>query len=120
MHIELFYNYCLSLPYTEACFPFGPDNLVLKVGGKIYAITDLKADNFKVNLKANPDLSIAWRENFTEIQPGFHMNKKHWNTVDFEGNLSEEFLQELTQHSYDLVFQSLSKAKKMDLKSNKE
>lgn len=117
MHIELFYNYCLSLPHTEACFPFGPDNLVLKVGGKIYAITDLKDTKFSVNLKANPELSIEWRENHIEIQPGFHMNKKHWNTVDFEGNLSDEFLRYLIHHSYTLVYNALPKAKKLALNS---
>ena len=115
MHIEFFYNFCLSLPHTEECFPFGPDNLVFKVGGKIYAITDLNSEVFSVNLKCDPENAIQWREEFPDIQPGYHMNKKHWNTINFHGELTDDFLKQMILHSYELVYNSLSKTKKISL-----
>lgn len=107
MNIESFRNYCLSLDFVEEGFPFGPDTLVFKVKSKIFAITSLNAEFLKVNLKSDPVKAIILREQYEEIQPGFHMNKKHWNTVKFESRLSDKFLKELINDSYKLVCKSL-------------
>lgn len=105
------------MPNVQQDTPFGPDNLVLKIGGKIFAITDLAAEEFKVNLKCDPDLAVEWRERYPEVQPGYHMNKKHWNTVSFEGSLSDEMLKQMIQHSYDLVYKGLTKKVKLTLEN---
>jgi len=95
------------LDFVEEGFPFGPDTLVFKVKSKIFAITSLNAEFLKVNLKSDPVKAIVLREQYEEIQPGFHMNKKHWNTVNFESRLSDKFLKELINDSYKLVCKSL-------------
>lgn len=118
MHVESFRNFCLALPHVTEDFPFGPENLVYKVGGKIFAITDLDSEEFKVNLKCEPEKAIKLRERYNEIIPGYHMNKKHWNTVLFEGKLDDDFLKELIVHSYDLVYQNLSKKLREELDEN--
>lgn len=109
MNIEQFREYCLAKKASSEGFPFGPETLVLKVGGKIFAITGLDSAQFTVNLKCDPDKAVELREQYPEIQPGWHMNKKHWNTVDFEGSLDGRMLRELIDHSYDLVAKSLKK-----------
>lgn len=107
MHIEDFRSYCLSKAFVTEEFPFGPETLVYKVKGKIFAITGLDEASLKVNLKCEPEKALFLREMHTEVQPGYHMNKKHWNTVEFEGNLATKFLKELIDHSYDLVVSTL-------------
>ncbi len=107
MNLEEFRDYCLSKQYVSEEFPFGPETLVYKVKGKIFAITGLDDPGFKVNLKCEPIRAEELRETHSEIIPGFHMSKKHWNTVDFEGNLSKKLLKELIDHSYGLVVKSL-------------
>ncbi len=109
MNIEEFHAYCLSKKGVEETFPFGEMTLVFKVMGKIFAITGLDAETFEVNLKCDPDYAIELREQHEEIRAGWHMNKKHWNTVSFEGDLDEKMLCELIDHSYDLVVSSLKK-----------
>lgn len=110
MHIEQFRDYCLSKPATSEDFPFGPENLVLRVGGKIFAITDVAEAHFKVNLKCEPDYALELREQHTEVMPGYHMNKRHWNTIDFDGSLDDATLRHLIDHSYELVAKSLKKS----------
>ncbi|MET3732269.1 MmcQ/YjbR family DNA-binding protein [Moheibacter stercoris] len=114
MHIEDFHQYCLSKKAVTEEFPFGPETLVFKVGGKIFALSGLDNPEFSVNLKCDPTYAEELRENYEEVQPGYHMNKKHWNTISFEGNLSEELLQKLIDHSYELVVKSLSKQKRLE------
>ncbi len=114
MDIESFRTYCLAKKGVEETFPFGEETLVFKVMGKIFAITGLDSVRFTVNLKCDPEWAPELREQHEEIQPGYHMNKKHWNTVDFEGSLNGSFLRELIDHSYDLVVKSLPK-KERDL-----
>jgi predicted DNA-binding protein (MmcQ/YjbR family) len=109
MNIETFREYCLSKKGTEETLPFGPDTLVFKVMGKMYALTGLDSDEFTVNLKCDPARALQLREQYPEIRPGWHMSKKHWNTVDFEGSLEEELLRELIDHSYELVVAKLPK-----------
>ena len=112
MNIESFRLYCLSKVAVEESLPFGPDTLVFKVMGKVFALTALNKADFKVNLKCDPDRSIELRELYPEIIPGYHMNKKHWNTVDFEGALHSSMLKELIDHSYECVLKGLSKKQK--------
>ena len=109
MHIEQFRDYCLSLPGVEETTPFGPDVLVMKVMGKMFALTGLNDDEFRINLKCDPDRALELREEYPEIIPGWHMSKVHWNTVYCEQGLSDELILELIDHSYDLVAASLKK-----------
>ena len=109
MNIEELRNHCLQLPYITEGTPFGPDVLVFKVHEKIFALVGISNIPAYVNLKCNPDRAIELRENYSEITPGYHMNKQHWNSVVIEGTLSRELLVELIQHSYELIFSSLPK-----------
>ncbi|MFK7948937.1 MAG: MmcQ/YjbR family DNA-binding protein [Saprospiraceae bacterium] len=117
MNIEEFRNYCLSKKGVTEDFPFDEVTLVFKVMNKMFALTSLKDIELSVNLKCNPDWSIELREAHTEVQPGYHMNKKHWNTVAFEESLSDDFLEKLIDHSYDLVVAKLKKADREFLKN---
>ena len=111
MNIEEFRNYCLAKKGVEEDFPFDDVTLTFKVMGKIFAITGLEsADDFRVNLKCDPEKSIELREEYEDIIPGWHMNKKHWNTVYFENGLSMKLLCELIDHSYDCVVKKLKKS----------
>ena len=112
MNIEIFREYCLSKKGVEETFPFGEDTLVFKVMGKVFAITSLENPN-SINLKCDPDRSIEQRERHVEIQPGFHMNKKHWNTVTTNDGLREAMIRELIDHSYGLVVKGLKKSDRL-------
>ncbi len=103
MNIETLRDYCLSLPDVEETLPFGPDTLVYKVGGKIFLLTGLDGEDFRFNVKCDPDLALELREQYDCVQPGYHMNKKHWNTVLVDGSVSEKQLREWVLHSYNLV-----------------
>jgi predicted DNA-binding protein (MmcQ/YjbR family) len=106
MTITFFREYCLAKPGTSEDTPFDENTLCLRVGGKIFAILDI--DQFEsVNLKCDPEWAAELREQFPGIQPGYHMNKKHWNTVMADGSVSDKLILELTDHSYELVFNSL-------------
>lgn len=115
MDLETFRNYCLSKPGTSEEMPFDKDTLVFKVMGKMFALTGLEQEGLQVNLKCDPEWSIELRELYAEISPGYHMNKKHWNTVDFSGNLKVSTLKELIDHSYECVVNGLSKKEKYKL-----
>jgi predicted DNA-binding protein (MmcQ/YjbR family) len=120
MDIEQFRNYCLSKNGVEESFPFGEETLVFKVMGKIFAITGLENDTFRVNLKCDPERAEELREQHPDdIIPGYHMNKKHWNTVFFEQGLNDAFLLELIDHSYDLIVQKLPKRDREALKTSR-
>lgn len=102
--------HCTAKPAVEETLPFGPDTLVFKVAGKMFALTGLDEEDLRVNLKCDPERSVQLRERHEEIIPGWHMNKKHWNTVYIgNGDLSDEFVKELIDHSYDIVVKSLTK-----------
>lgn len=113
MDIEQFRAYCLHLPFTTEECPFGPDTLVFKVKGKVFALCGI-SDFGSVNLKCDPERAITLREQYPQIIPGFHMNKTHWNTVELEG-LSHKFIQELIRHSYELVVSGLSKKDRAEI-----
>ncbi|WP_395802514.1 MmcQ/YjbR family DNA-binding protein [Daejeonella sp.] len=111
MNIESLRDYCISKAYVEETFPFGDDTLVFKVGGKIFLLCGLdKPDRF--NVKCDPEKAILLREEFDEIQAGWHMNKKHWNTVFTNGRLSDKQIIEMIDHSYDLIVSKLPKNKR--------
>ena len=109
MHLESFRTYCLAKPAVEETLPFGPDTLVMKVAGKVFALTGLDED-FRLNLKCDPARALELRDRYPEIVPGWHMNKKHWNTVFVEnGELPDALVYDLIDHSYALVVASLPK-----------
>ena len=104
MNIEALHEYAISKPNTEACFPFGEETLVFKVNEKIFLLASLDSFPLQFNVKCNPDKALELREQFPDtVLPGYHMNKKHWNTVYVDGRLSAGQLQEFIRHSYDLV-----------------
>lgn len=115
MNIEEFRTYCLSKPATTEGLPFDDKTLVFKVHGKIFTITGIETFE-SVNLKCDPEYAIELREEHDGIQPGYHMNKKHWNTVLMDGSVSDELLYELIDHSYDLVVKGLRKKVRESLK----
>ena len=117
MNIEELRDYCLSKPEATEDFPFDDHTLVFKVKGKLFALTSLKkweAGDHSVNLKCDPDKAIEYRENYPDaVFPGYHMSKKHWNTVNiYQTALSEKYIRYLINHSYELVVSKLPKAKR--------
>ncbi len=103
MNIETLQEYCLSKPDVEETLPFGPDTLVYKVGGKIFLITGLDSVEFRFNVKCNPEKALELRETYPCVLPGYHMNKKHWNTIVVDGSIPNSLLKEWIDHSYHLV-----------------
>ena len=99
--------HCLSLPRVEETTPFGPEVLVYKVAGKMFALAIPDEYPVRVNLKCDPDRALELRDRYESIIPGYHMNKKHWNTVILDGTLSSKLVQELIEHSYQLVVSAL-------------
>ena len=112
MDLESLRNYCLSKKSASEDMPFGEDTLVFRVLGKIFTLTSLDTEGCRVNLKCNPDYAIELREKFEDIQPGYHMNKKHWNTVNCENGLDSALIKSLIDHSYELIVQSMTKAQR--------
>src|ERR1041385_4652533 len=110
MDVAEFREYCLTKPDTTEGTPFGPDVLVFKVGGKIFALAAPDEVPPTVNLKCDPDLALDLRDRYAEVRPGYHMNKKHWNTVEIEGGIPAVELQRMIDHSYELVIKNLPKA----------
>lgn len=108
MNIEDIREYCLSKKGADESFPFDEDTLVFKVGGKMFALMSLE-EGASINLKCEPEKAIELRERYLEIKPGYHMNKKHWNTVLYNGSLSDKMIKELIDHSYSLVVKGLPK-----------
>ena len=115
MNIETFREYCLSKPFATEDTPFGPDNIVFKVEGKMFALASLDEVPSAVNLKCDPDLALELRDRYAQVRPGYHMNKKHWNTVELDGVIPEKEIRKMVDHSYDLVVRSLPKARREKL-----
>ncbi|KAA5536679.1 MmcQ/YjbR family DNA-binding protein [Taibaiella lutea] len=103
MNIETIRAYCLEKEAAEEGFPFGEETLVFKVGGKIFLLLSLDAMPTQFNAKCDPDEALELREQYDCIVPGYHMNKKHWNTVIVDGTLSASLIKSLIDASYDLV-----------------
>ena len=114
MNIEAFRAYCLSKPGVTEELPFGPDTLVFKVMGKMFSACGIESF-VSVNLKCDPERAVELREQYEGIKPGYHMNKKHWNTVSVGMDVSDELFRELTDHSYQLVVSSLPKKLRAEL-----
>ena len=115
MNIESLRDYCLAKPGVAETLPFGPDTLVFKVADKMFLLVGLEnPDSF--NVKCDPEKAVSLREEYEEVQPGYHMNKTHWNTVSIRGRLTEAQLKEMIDHSYELVVSSLPKSKQESLK----
>jgi predicted DNA-binding protein (MmcQ/YjbR family) len=109
MDLAEFREYCLTKPSATEDTPFGPDVLVFKVGGKMFALAALDKVPTTVNLKCDPDLALDLRDRYEEVRPGYHMNKKHWNTVEIQGGIPDLELRKMIDHSYDLVIKGLRK-----------
>ncbi len=108
MNIEEFRDYCLSMKGTSEDLPFDENTLVFKVMGKMFALTDL--DNFEsINLKCDPEKAIELREQYPAVQPGYHMNKKHWNTVLNNAGIPDTLMKQWIRDSYDLVVAGMPK-----------
>jgi predicted DNA-binding protein (MmcQ/YjbR family) len=103
-------DYCLSLPGAEETFPFGPRTSVFKVAGKMFALSQLGAASLRVGLKCEPELAQALRDAHAAVLPGYHLNKRHWNTVIIDGSLPDAAIRDMIEDSYDLVVSKLSPA----------
>lgn len=109
MNIEELREYCLGKKFVEEAFPFDNETLVFKVAGKVFLLTGIHKKPLQVNLKCDPEKVVELREKYSAVQPGYHMNKKHWNTVVFDGSVSEKLLKQWIDHSYELVVAGLPK-----------
>ena len=112
MDLERFRAYCLTKPNATEDLPFGPDTLVFKVGGKMFALASLDDVPPRVNLKCDPERALDLRDRYEEITPGYHMNKKHWNTIELSGGVLAAELRQMIDDSYDLVAASLPKKRR--------
>lgn len=104
MNIEQLWEYCKTKPGAEETFPFGPETLVFKVNGKIFFLAGLEKQPLQFNVKCDPEKAVELREKFACILPGYHMNKKLWNTVIVDGSIQIYQLQRFIDDSYMLVF----------------
>ncbi len=109
-------EYFLSRPGAEETTPFGPDVLVYKVGGKIFALAVPEDFPARINLKCNPERAVLLREEYEAITPGYHMNKRHWNTVTLDGSVPSSLVRDLIDLSHELVVASLPKAERAKLR----
>ena len=120
MNIQQLYEFCLSKKGVTEHFPFDEDTLVFKVGGKMFCLTSLtewEKGTPSLNLKCNPERALELRAEYEAIVPGFHMNKIHWNTIEFNSDVSDKMMCELISHSYDLVFSKLTKNIKTEIEN---
>ncbi len=118
MNIEHFRDYCLSKKGVTEELPFGPNALVFKLMGKMFALASLDSVPLTVNLKCDPEKALDLRDEYPEnVLPGYHMSKKHWNTMVLDGNLQNSLIFELTDHSYELVREGLTKKLREELES---
>lgn len=109
MDIEQLRDYCIEKPHAEECFPFGPDTLVFKVNGKIFLLASLNKQPLQFNVKCDPEKAIELREQYAAVLPGYHMNKKWWNTVIIDGTLTSHQIKEFVDDSYQLVIKAKKK-----------
>ncbi|MBC7862373.1 MAG: MmcQ/YjbR family DNA-binding protein [Bacteroidia bacterium] len=119
MNIEQLRNYCIKKNGAEETFPFDTETLVFKVGGKAFLLTGIESKPVRFNVKCNPEKAIELRENYSCVLPGFHMNKKHWNTVVCDGTVGDKLIKEWIDDSYDLIVGAFTK-KKMAKKTPKK
>lgn len=103
---------CSSLPTAVEDYPFGDSAAVFKVAGRMFALVALAGNPGSVNLKCDPALALELRARYAAVRPGYHMNKRHWNTVDLDGSIPDGEVQEMIEHSYELVVASLPRAQR--------
>ena len=115
MDLEEFREYCLAKGGVTEGTPFGAIVLVFKVAGKMFALAALDAIPATVNLKCDPDVALELRDRYEQVRPGYHMNKKHWNTVEIDHGISETELRKMIDHSYELVVSRLPRRKRTEL-----
>lgn len=106
---------CKSLPGAVEDYPFGDGVAVFKVGGRMFALVTLSESPGRLNLKCDPDLALSLRATFPAVTPGYHANKRHWNTVELDGSIENDELREMIDHSYELVVSKLSRAERTRL-----
>ena len=115
MDIETLREYCLAKRAVSEGFPFGETTLVFKVKGKMFLLVNLEDPVLQFNVKCDPEQAIEWREKFPAVRPGYHMNKRLWNTVTMDGSIPVRFLRQMIDDSYRLVVRSLSKKDQIGL-----
>ncbi|MFL5827329.1 MAG: MmcQ/YjbR family DNA-binding protein [Thermoleophilaceae bacterium] len=106
---------CLSMPGAVEEFPFGPQTSAFKVGGKMFALSALGSRPLRVSLKCEPELAEQLRLTYAAITPGYHLNKRHWNTVEFDGSVPDAMVRDMVEDSYDLVVDGLPASKRRTL-----
>jgi len=117
MNAEELREYCIEKPGVTEGFPFDEDTLVFKVGGKMFLLIGLTPGN-RFNVKCDPERAVELREQYSEVQPGYHMSKVHWNTVYMDGSLTRKQLCEMIDHSYELIVASLPKKVREELSAS--
>ncbi|MBW1841765.1 MAG: MmcQ/YjbR family DNA-binding protein [Deltaproteobacteria bacterium] len=116
MELDILREYLLKKMGASEDFPFGPDVMVFKVMGKMFALVACKETPLRINLKCDPDLALHLRSAYNAVLPGYHMNKKHWNTVVLDGSMPDEEILSMIDDSYDLVVKGLKKSDQKRLK----
>ncbi len=116
MELEYLRHYLTGKKGSQEDYPFGPEVIVFKVMGKMFALISWKKDPVQMNLKSDPDMAMMLREMHQAVKPGYHMNKKHWNTIVLDGSLPEEILLNMIDESYELVVKALKKSDQLKLK----
>ncbi len=115
MHAEALRELCLSFAGAEETLPFGQENSVFKVSGKIFALSRLDQRPLRIGLKCEPELAVRLRADHAAIVPGYHLNKRHWNTVALDGSIDDGMLHDLVEDSYDLVVSGLPRRVQREL-----
>ena len=108
-------SYCTSKPFVTSDFPFDDEVMVFRICGKIFALLNIKSLENNISLKCNPELALILREEYKGITPGYHLNKKHWNSVDCDTEISDEKIKELIDHSYIVTAKGLIKKQKIEI-----
>lgn len=117
MNIEELREYCIHKPFTEECFPFDNETLVFKVKGKMFLLCGINNEPLSFNAKCDPEKAIGLREKYSCVQPGYHMNKKHWNTVSCDRTVPDKLLKGWIDDSYELIVASLPKKVREEIKT---
>jgi predicted DNA-binding protein (MmcQ/YjbR family) len=115
MDLDSLSEYCKSKPGATAEHPFGPGALVMKVGGKMFAIIGENSEPLTVSLKCEPEIALTLRAAHAAVEPGYHLSKKHWNTVTLDGTIKDNLVSEWIDDSYDLVFEGLTRRARYDI-----
>ena len=119
MNLKAVIDYCLAKAGAGGGHPFGPGVLVMKVGGKIFAIVAEEADPLTISLKCEPEIAEVLRASHNAVQPGYHLNKRHWNTVTLDGTIEDRLVRDWIDDSYDLVVDGLPRRARAEIVGKK-